>query len=227
MSIGTIPRKVMAVSICLLLASCSATQHVSPGPVGPHDVSRYILIVHDAPGGKALHEWKPLRDVDRARFQYPARDTSARRGFVHVSSTGRDQYCEGRRTQCEADCLRSRRPFPVGHLLYPEYEGPWSKGKQWWCPRACRMLADMCRRGMGEWAEDHSEEFGDVDSAVDWVKSHREEILVGTVIVIAGVAFIAVGMVAGVGALVFVPLVTMTEAPLSASPDARIAGVVP
>ncbi|MDC0712110.1 hypothetical protein POL68_26830 [Stigmatella sp. ncwal1] len=44
---------------------------------------------------------------------------------------------------------------------------------------------------MGEWAEKDAEEFDAIAPAVEWIKNHREEILVGTVIVIAGVAFAA------------------------------------
>jgi glucose-6-phosphate-specific signal transduction histidine kinase len=64
---------------------------------------------------------------------------------------------------------------------------------------------------MGEWAEDFVAEFDSIDHAVDWIKNHREELLVGTVIVIAGVAFaVAVAASAG-GALILVPLVLVVE----------------
>jgi hypothetical protein len=69
----------------------------------------------------------------------------------------------------------------------------------------------MCLRGRGEWAEDFVAEFDSVDRAVDWIKNHREELLVGTVIVIAGVAFaVAVAASAG-GALILVPLVLVVD----------------
>ena len=71
----------------------------------------------------------------------------------------------------------------------------------------------MCRRGAGSWAEEYAAEFDETESAVDWLKNHREEIAVGTTIVIAGVAFVAAVAASGGGALVLVPLVFLTESP--------------
>jgi hypothetical protein len=53
------------------------------------------------------------------------------------------------------------------------------------------------------------------DKAVDWLKQHREEILLGTVVVIAGVAFTAVVVGSAGTALVLVPAVLLvsSEAP--------------
>jgi hypothetical protein len=51
-----------------------------------------------------------------------------------------------------------------------------------------------------------------MDSAVEWMKRHRNEILVGAVVVIAGVAFVAAVAGSGGGVLVLVPLVVMASA---------------
>ncbi len=69
----------------------------------------------------------------------------------------------------------------------------------------------MCNRGMGEWAEEDAAEFDAIEPAVDWIKNHREEILVGTVIVIAGVAFTVVVAASAGGALILVPVVFLVE----------------
>ncbi|PTL85110.1 hypothetical protein DAT35_05810 [Vitiosangium sp. GDMCC 1.1324] len=50
-----------------------------------------------------------------------------------------------------------------------------------------------------------------MEPAVDWIKSHREEILAGTVIVIAGVAFVAAVAASGGGSLLLMPLVFVAE----------------
>jgi hypothetical protein len=71
--------------------------------------------------------------------------------------------------------------------------------------------ADLCRRNRGTWAEDYTAEFTALEPAVDWMKTHREEILVGTVIVIAGVAFVAAVAASGGGALILMPLVFLAE----------------
>ena len=156
------------------------------------------------------HAWKPLEEFDLTNFQHGQSAMRTPRGIVRAS-TNQKAYCEGRRQQCEADCLASSRPIPVGHLRYPAYHGPWRANKGWWCEQSCLKLAEMCTRGMGEWAEESAAEFDAIEPAVDWIKNHREEILVGTVIVIAGVAFVAAVAASAGGALILVPLVLLVE----------------
>ncbi|OJH36706.1 hypothetical protein BON30_32590 [Cystobacter ferrugineus] len=80
---------------------------------------------------------------------------------------------------------------------------------------------------MGEWAEDYTAEFDAIDPAVDWIKKHRQQLLAGTVIVIAGVAFtVAVAASAGV-ALVLVPVVLLAEDVSGTAPATRFAGKLP
>ncbi len=226
MSPPSVVQRSLATSFALLLVSCSATRPVTVEPTGSQELARYALVVEEAPDGKVTHSWKPLENVKLTDFQYSLRARSSPRGIVRVS-TDRNAYCRGRLEQCQADCFASSRPFPVGHLRYPSYKGPWRLNKKWWCRESCTMLADMCNRGMGEWAEDYATEFDTSDSAVDWIKNHREQILVGTVIVIAGVAFVAVAAAAAGGALVLVPLVLLAEVPSEPSTAARFAGTSP
>ncbi len=79
----------------------------------------------------------------------------------------------------------------------------------------------MCNRGMGAWAEEPAAEFDAIDPAVDWMKKHREEILVGTVIVIAGVALVAISAGA---VLILVPIVMLAEDLPDQLPAMRMAG---
>jgi hypothetical protein len=60
------------------------------------------------------------------------------------------------------------------------------------------------------------QEFTAVDGAVDWLKRHRTEVLVGSVIVIAGVTFVVVSAGAGVVILAPVVLLASADAPLAA-----------
>jgi hypothetical protein len=53
------------------------------------------------------------------------------------------------------------------------------------------------------------QEFTATDGVVDWLKRHRKEILVGSVITIAGVAFVVIS--AGAGLLVLAPVVVMAS----------------
>ncbi|WNG53085.1 hypothetical protein F0U60_53215 [Archangium minus] len=61
--------------------------------------------------------------------------------------------------------------------------------------------------------------FSAVEDAVGWLKKHRTELLVGTVVVIAGVTFVTIS--AGTGLLVLSPLVLMASA---SSADAPVRG---
>jgi len=212
----TLSQKLMASSLCLLLVSCSATRPMiaAQGPTGPHDLARYALIIQEMPDGRVTHDWKPIKDFELTKFQYTQNAMNSYRGIVRASSTGLEEYCEGRRVQCEQDCLASSRPIKVGHLTYQDVKTkPWREAKWRWCPEKCREQADMCRRRMGSWAEEYVAEFNAIEPAVDWLKTHREEILVGTVIVIAGVAFVAAVAASGGGALILVPLVFVAENP--------------
>jgi hypothetical protein len=212
----TLSQKLMASSLCLLLVSCSATRPVmtAQGPTGPHDLVRYVLIVQEMPDGHVTHDWKPLKDFELTKLQYTQNAMSSYPGLVRVSSTGLEEYCEGRRVQCEQDCLASSRPIKVGHLTYQDVKiKPWREAKWRWCPEKCMEQADMCRRRRGGWAEEYAAEFNAIEPAVDWIKTHREEILVGTVIVIAGVAFVAAVAASGGGALILAPLVFVAEPP--------------
>jgi hypothetical protein len=212
MTTRTLPQKLMASSLALLLVSCSATRPMTQGPTGPLDLGRYVLVIQEMQDGRVTHEWKPLEHFDLTKFQTTTIAMSFYRGLVRVSSTELEAYCEGRREQCEQDCLASSRPVQVGHWRYESTRSrPWRVAKWSWCPEHCMKQADMCKRGRGSWAEEHATEFHAIEPAVGWIKTHRDEILAGTVIVIAGVAFVAAVAASSGGALILIPLVYVAE----------------
>lgn len=47
-------------------------------------------------------------------------------------------------------------------------------------------------------------QFSNIDRALDWLREHKTEVAIGTVVVVAGVAFIVA--TGGAGALVLAPL---------------------
>ncbi|HYO74366.1 MAG TPA: hypothetical protein VEU33_50655 [Archangium sp.] len=211
----TLSRELVASSLALLLVACSVTQPIvaAQGPTGSHDLARYALIIQETPDGRITHDWKPLKDFDLTKFQSTLSAMNSNRGMVRVSSTGLEAYCEGRRVQCEQDCLASSRPIQVGQWKYDDVKTqPWRIARTWWCSRHCLKQAVLCNEGRGSWAEEYAAEFHAIEPALDWIKTHREQLLTGTVIVIAGVAFVAVGTAAaGAGALILMPLVLFTE----------------
>jgi hypothetical protein len=54
-----------------------------------------------------------------------------------------------------------------------------------------------------------------MDDAVDWLQRHRKEVLVGTVVVIAGVAFVVLVVRTGGAALVLAPAVLLVSSEVS------------
>jgi hypothetical protein len=97
-----------------------------------------------------------------------------------------------------------------------------------WCQSTCTKFYQMCLNGQGPWAEQQAREFTRVDIAVEWIKSHREAIVTGTIVVIAGVVFVAAVAGSGGGVLCFVPLLAVASADsLSELPtDSRVAKVL-
>ena len=209
MSFNTVSQRFMALSLVLVMASCSATRHPVLAPTGSHDLARYVLVIEKTPDGQVTHSWKTLGDVDLTQYEFQSRTVGAARSIMRVSTA--DEYCRGRFDECLSACLASRRPIQIGHLVYPNYRGPWNINKGWWCQQACTTLYSMCINGNGPWAAEQAVEFTAIEPAVEWIKNHREEILVGTVVVIAGVAFVAAVMASGGGVLYFAPLIVLAE----------------
>lgn len=80
-----------------------------------------------------------------------------------------------------------------------------------------------CRMGRGEWAEEYAAEFDAIDPAIDWIKKHRTELAVGTVVVIAGVAFAVVVAGSGGAVLALAPLLVMAEISPGMLPEVQLA----
>ncbi|HSP77197.1 MAG TPA: hypothetical protein VLQ93_01615, partial [Myxococcaceae bacterium] len=211
MKVRPLLHRLTASSLCLLLVSCSATQHTRQGPAGPHELARYALVIEETSDGQVTNSWRPASDFDVT--EYPARASG--RGnlggrFIPVAT--HTSHCAARQSACIDMCTRSPRPIPIEGERYPAYLGSWARNRGHWCQSTCTKFYDMCLRGEGPWAEQSAHEFTTIDSAVDWAKRHRTDILVGTVVVIVGVAFVAVVAGSGGGALVLVPLVVMASA---------------
>ncbi len=67
-----------------------------------------------------------------------------------------------------------------------------------------------CIEEQEQWEQERKKKelhFRDTDAALNWLRSHKSEIVIGTVVIAGGVAFvIATG---GAGALVLAPLATL------------------
>ncbi|HEX5744702.1 MAG TPA: hypothetical protein VFZ09_00585 [Archangium sp.] len=140
----------------------------------------------------------------------PSQDLSARTyvidedasGVGSALGTGGSGYsCDDELNQCFTRCWESvKQPYP--HVEHNEwyYEH---------CTRECRQQYMQCvEQQEKEEAERVKKrpplEFSSFDKARDWIRAHKSEVALGTVVVVAGAAFIiATG---GSGALILAPL---------------------
>jgi hypothetical protein len=200
-------RWLAASSLSLLLVSCTATRYSSMEPTGPGELSHFVLIIHEMPDGQATHSWQRTEEFDFS--QYPPL-SSAKISTGQVVPTAWTRDCEQERDECEDDCMQSRLRPGFGHVTTPDRK----RGAKYdLCRQKCMQpYLDCCRL-----RELEPVKFTALDGAIDWLKRHRREVLVGSVIVIAGVVFITV--TAGAGVLVLVPAVLVTSSGLPAEPS--------
>ncbi len=189
------PCKFIASMLSVLLASCSTPRHT--GPAGVEDLSRLVLIIREPPDSQVTHSWQSADDFDFRPYERHSGIQSLRGNIVLASSQRRD--CHAEYLECHRECKKARLPsnhrhIPRGSVRHDSY--CWEKCKQPYLD--CEKLQELQRR-----------EFTAIDGATDWLKRHHREILVGSIIVIAGVVFVVVS--AGVGLVVLVPAVLVAS----------------
>lgn len=102
--------------------------------------------------------------------------------------------CDEEHTKCFDDCW-SANPLPWPH----------TKRDGWlreYCTRECRKQYMDCEKDNEKKVKELK--FSRVEDAVDWIRRHKTEVALGTVVVIAGVAFVVT--TGGAGALILAPL---------------------
>ncbi|HEX5747634.1 MAG TPA: hypothetical protein VFZ09_15410 [Archangium sp.] len=102
--------------------------------------------------------------------------------------------CEAEERECYDECWNAEpRPYPHTKKdgWYREY-----------CTRECRKLYNECEKSNEQKARELK--FSRMDEAVDWIRNHKAEVALGTVVIIAGVAFVLT--TGGSGALILAPL---------------------
>ncbi|MCY1082910.1 hypothetical protein [Archangium lansingense] len=196
----------MAASLGLLLVSCSAVRYPAPtGPTGAEDLSRYVLVIEETPDGQVKHSWKPSSGFDLSKYPYQPGSNITGGQVVHAAWT-RD--CDEEFKQCQEMCLGSLRGTNWKHATkYSKDEICRTR-----CYPAYRDCCDLRDRVAAEAAE-----FTAIDGAVDWLKQNREKLLVGTVIVIAGVTFVVV--VTGSGGLLLAPALLFASSDVPSTPQ--------
>jgi hypothetical protein len=201
------PQRLLASSLSLILIACSTTRSAPPAPSGPENLARYVLVIKPDSKGQATHEWIPLRDVDLSQFQSALSSASHHNNtLVPVSTWATD--CDASYNRCIKFCFSAKVPIPIEDDVFDGNRSEWKRRQKQWCGQTCMKYYNMCLRGVGPWATNPAtvREFSRIDVAVDWLEQHHTEIIVGTVVVIAGVALVA-AVCAGGGCVALVPLV--------------------
>lgn len=197
-------QRIFASSLSFLLVSCSTPLHVGAGPSGSQDLSRYALVIEETADGQVIHSWVPASNFALSQYTYRPSAGGAEGRIVRASFT-RD--CEEERDRCEEMCKASLTGRNWSHAS--------AGSKAQICRERCMPAYLDCSQ-LREQAD--AVKFPVTDKAVDWLKRHREEILVGTVIVIAGVAFTAIVVGSGGTALILVPAVLLISTAVPSMP---------
>ncbi|WNG45150.1 hypothetical protein F0U60_14315 [Archangium minus] len=106
--------------------------------------------------------------------------------------------CDAEFKQCMKRCWDNRYPWP-----HNKKQGAWYYER---CEQDCNREYNECEKEKEkEEAERRNKlTFSRMDEAIDWPRNHKAEVALGTVVVVAGVAFIIT--TGGSGALILAPL---------------------
>jgi hypothetical protein len=201
-------QKLVAAAMGTLLVSCSAARHMPPAPTSPDSLSQFVLIIQERPDGQLIHSWQSAESFEISAYRLQWSDGRQARRVEPAAARQRD--CDQENQDCYRECMR--RPLPPG---YESYESPRKRGgKSEFCRGECQQAYDDCL----ELERLRPREFTAADGAVDWLKRHRTTVLVGSVVVIAGVAFVVLS--SGAGLIILAPVV------LLASSEVQPAGFV-
>jgi hypothetical protein len=102
--------------------------------------------------------------------------------------------CDAEHIKCFNDCW-SASPLPWPHTKRDEWYDKY-------CTRECLKQYMECEKENEKKAKELK--FSRVDDAIGWIREHKAEVALGTVVIIAGVAFVIT--TGGSGALILAPL---------------------
>ncbi|MCY1040094.1 hypothetical protein OV208_02085 [Corallococcus sp. bb12-1] len=189
-----------AVALCLWLSACG-TARGAVAPV-PEELPRLVLVLRETPDGSFTQEWRPAEASELARY---VKADEGRR-IVRTARSVRD--CDAEHLECMRECMSRPLPRGYGHASKTDY-----------CNTRCRQPYLDC----AELEKLRSQKLSSIEEISDWVSRHRESLLVGSVVVIAGVVFVIVS--AGAGLVVLAPALLLTDSGDDLSRP--LAGVLP
>jgi len=214
----------------ILMSGCASGSAATPAPVGDastrgstvtssnlspatEDLSRHVLIIQESPIGNVTHSWLPVGEFDPASSGFQPR-ANGEYGHV-VLATARERDCHAEYLDCFKKCMRTPLPRGFGHIRAP---GRGMGAKEDHCTTECRQPYRDCEDAQGR----RPQEFSTTEQAVSWLKRNRNEVLMGSLVVVAGVAFIVAFPPGAIIALV--PVVSLASSKVAC--ESPIAAVV-
>ncbi len=209
----------MAILLWLLVSGCVSESSAlgpspsnSSGPVGLASASasppvealhRFVLVLHESSPGHVTHRWQSVEEFE---FAHDKLQTCA----------ARHRDCHAELVACVQKCMRTPLPPGFGHIRAP---GRGMGAKEVYCNEQCQPAYLDCEELQGR----RPQELSAVDGAVDWLKRNHNVLLAGSIVTLAGVAFI---VAFPPGALIaLVPLTALSSSEVTCQP--QLAAVEP
>jgi hypothetical protein len=174
------------------------------------ELDRYVLVIRESSSGHLTHDWRPVAEFDLSQFRFQPRAERTYGRIVLAAAHSRD--CHEEFNACIASCVS--RPLSEDYAHITSYGA-----KEEHCRKGCWQPYRDCE----ELQRRRPQEFSATNQAVDWLKRNRNGVLVGSVVVVAGVAFI---VAFPPGALIaLIPAAALASSEVDGKP--RFTAVVP
>jgi hypothetical protein len=151
-----------------------------------------VLIIRKEPDGQVTHSWRRATEIDLPPYA-PSSSTGGHIGDIVLASR-RPRDCDQEQIDCVRECMRRRLPSHESHIKHKD------GSKNRFCQRMCLDEYMDCL----EQEKSRALQFSTEGDATEWLKRNRTELLVGTVVVIAGIAFVTLS--AGAGLVILAPI---------------------
>jgi hypothetical protein len=188
-------RRLVALGLGVLLASCGTPRHAAPA--SNEALTARVLVIQVQPDGQVLHSWRQAESFNLS--QYSSRAGAPQESGRLVLASGQKRDCHAEYLECHRGCKNA--PLPPGYEHIPRG----STRHDSFCWERCKQPYLDCEKLQ----ELQPQEFTAVDGALDWLKRNHKTLLVGSTVVIAGVVFVVV--TSGAGLLVLAPVVVLAS----------------
>jgi hypothetical protein len=112
--------------------------------------------------------------------------------ILFASQNTRD--CDAEHIECYQKCFKKKPPYPYTHGASDHHR---------YCESKCLKEYMTCLEQSGQQVR----RFSTMGRALAWLDSHKKEVLIGTIVVVAGVTLVVAS--GGTGALALVPLTAL------------------